>query len=113
MQITIDTSQELTPFDRLLIEKLLSTPGNTIVTEPAVKPASKPAPKPAPKPEPEPEEDLIGGEPTVQDAIDAATLLIGQGKQPVVKAALKKVGGDRVGNIAPDKVAEFLAALEG
>jgi len=88
------------------------------VEEPA--PARKPATKPKPAPEPEPEEeeeeadeDLIGGEVTVQDAIDKATELVGAGKQAVVKAALKAVGADRVSNIPESKAAAFIAALEG
>lgn len=66
-----------------------------------------------PEPEPEPEEDLIGGEPTVQDAVDAATALVNAGQQAKVKAALKSIGGDRVSNIPQSKVAAFIAALEG
>lgn len=116
MQITIDTSVPLSDFDKALISTLLGTPGNTIVTEPARTPA-KPAPKapakPAPEPEvvEEPEEDLIGGELTVQDAVDAATTLVNSGQQAKVKAALKAIGADRVSNIPTSKVADFIATL--
>lgn len=122
MQITIDTSVPLTDTDYAVLVLLTSrdgAPAATVVTEPAKKPATKPATKPAPKPEPEPEpeeeaaEDLIGGEPTVQDAIDKATELVNGGKQALVKAALKAVGADRVSNIPAAKAADFLAELEG
>ena len=85
---------------------------NIIIKPAPEKPApAKPAPKPEPEPEEEPEEDLIGGELTTQDAIDAATVLVNSGKQTVVKAALKSVGADRVSNIPLSKVADFIAAL--
>ena len=119
MQITIDTSAPLSDTARAILTLVLGdAPAATIVTEPAKKPAEpKKAPaKTEPEPEPEPEEtdeDLIGGEPTVQDAIDKATELVGQGKQALVKAALKAVGADRVSNIPASKAAAFLAELEG
>ena len=121
MQITIDSSKPLTALDRALIQSILDGETTSIVTEPAKKPTPAPAPKPAPKPkpepepEPEPEEDLIGGsepELTVQDAIDAATVLVNAGKQQQVKEALKMVGAARVGHVSLDKVATFIAALE-
>lgn len=117
MQITIDTSAPLTALELNILGLLTNNPAATIVEEPAQVPATKPAPKRAPKPEPEPEpeeddEDLIGGEVTVQDAVDKATELVNSGKQAVVKAALKAVGADRVSNIPASKAAEFVAALE-
>lgn len=115
MQITIDTSAPLSTTDLEILALLTGTPAATIVEEPAKVPAPKRAPKPAPEPEPEeePDEDLIGGEVTVQDAVDKATELVGEGKQALVKAALKAVGADRVSNIPQSKAAAFLAALEG
>lgn len=125
MQITIDTSQPLSDSDQRLLATILNAQTepaqpSRVVTEPAKVPAKAPAktkPAPAPEPEPEvveePEEDLIGGGPTVQDAIDAATLLVNKGQGAKVKAALKAVGGDRVSNISADKAADFIAALEG
>lgn len=128
MQITLNTAEPLSDQDRTLLVAILNNQpaaAATIVTEPAVKPAApakapakpKPAPAPAPapvveEPEEEPEEDLIGGEVTVQDAIDAATALVNNGGQPKVKAALKAIGADRVRNIPADKAAEFVALLE-
>lgn len=118
MQITINTSEELSGLDKDILAMLTGTiPTVSIVTEPAKAPATKPAAKPKPEPEPEEEEeadeDLIGGEVTVQDAIDRATELVGEGKQALVKAALKAVGADRVSNIPESKAAAFIAALEG
>lgn len=115
MQITIDTSAPLSDTDKAILALVTGTPTATIVEEPATKPGRKPATKPATEPEPEeePDEDLIGGEVTVQDAVDKATELVGAGKQAVVKAALKAVGADRVSNIPASKAAAFLAALEG
>lgn len=125
MQITINTSEELSTTDLAILALLTGASTHTVVTEPAKAPAKAPATKPAvkPEPEPEPEEeaeeeadddaDLIGGEVTVQDAIDKATELVGQGKQALVKAALKAVGGDRVSNLPASKAAAFIAELEG
>lgn len=123
MQITINTSEDLSTTDLAILALLTGASTHTVVTEPAKAPAKAPAVKPAvkPEPEPEPEEeaeadddaDLIGGEVTVQDAIDKATELVGQGKQALVKAALKAVGGDRVSNLPASKAAAFIAELEG
>ena len=119
MQLTIDTSTPLSSTDLAILALVGAAASTTIVEEPAKVPASKPAAKPKPKPEPEPEpeeeadEDLIGGEVTVQDAIDKATELVGLGQQALVKSALKAVGADRVSNIPESKAAAFIAALEG
>ena len=124
MQITIDTNEPLTETDRAILAPLL---GNIVpVEEPApatakpartTKPApAKPAPaKPAPEPEPEPEEDededLLGGEVTLQDAVDRATELVSSGKSAAVKAALAKVGAKRVSDIKPSDLKKFIDAL--
>ena len=120
MQITIDTAVPLTDLEKTIIGVITGTTlaTATIVEEPAKKPASKPASKPKPEPEPEPEadeddEDLIGGEPTVEDAVAKATEFVNSGKQAAVKAALKAVGADRVSNIPASKAGAFLEALEG
>ena len=119
MQITIDTSAPLSDLDKDFLKVLLgevnTAPTTTIVTEPAKAPRPKAPAKPAPEPEPEPEEDLIGGdpEPTVEDAIAAATAAVNTGQRAVVMAALKSIGVDRVSNIPQSKVAAFLAGLEG
>lgn len=128
MQIVINTAEPLSPEDRSLIAALIGLgsvepvkPAKpTVVTEPAKVPAKAPA-KPTVVEEPEveveveveAEEDLIGGEPDVQDAIDAATVLVNSGKQARVKAALKAIGVDRVSNIPTSKVQAFIDALEG
>lgn len=126
MQIVINTAEPLSPEDRSLIAALIGLgsvepvkPAKpTVVTEPAKVPAKAPA-KPTVVEEPEvevedeAEEDLIGGEPDVQDAIDAATVLVNSGKQARVKAALKAIGVDRVSNIPTSKVQAFITALEG
>lgn len=100
--------------------------------KPERKPRQKPEPKSEPKPsadieeeeipapvdEPEPQEDLLGSvdeEPeqtfTVQDALDAAAPLIAGDKGAVVKKALNAVGAQRVGQLKPEQIANFIKAL--
>lgn len=85
--------------------------------------APKPEEKPAPEPEPaddttenaaeadDVEEDLLGGVPTVEDAIAAAQKLLDAGKAKDVKAALGTVGAARVSQLTPEQVPAFLKAL--
>ena len=130
IQITLDSNAPLTEKDRAILAPIL---GNIVpVEEPApatAKPArtAKPAPaktKPAPVEEPEVEdeeteapveetedEDLLGGEVTLQDAIDRATELVSSGKSAQVKAALAKVGAKRVSDIKPSNLKKFIDAL--
>lgn len=91
-------------------------------------PAKKAAPaKAAPaKVEPEPEaevptseeagdtgeEDLVGGGPTMSDAVAAATKLVSSGGAAKVKAALAEVGAKRVSEMSESDIPAFLAALE-
>jgi hypothetical protein len=86
-----------------------------VVTATPAKKAAAPKPKPEPEPEPEPEEDLIGGGDalTVDDAVNKAQDLVTSGKSSVVKKALAAVGAKRVGELEPNQVADFVAALEG
>ena len=123
IQITLDSNAPLTEKDRAILAPIL---GNIVpIEEPApstAKPArpAKPAPaktKPAPVEEPEVEdeetedEDLLGGEVTLQDAIDRATELVSSGKSAQVKAALAQVGAKRVSDIKPSNLKKFIDAL--
>ena len=122
MQITIDTNEPLTETDRNILAPLL---GNTVPVEEPAPATAKPArttktARPA-KPEPEveveveveeeEEEDLLGGEVTLQDAVDRATELVSSGKSAAVKAALAKVGAKRVSDIKPSDLKKFIDAL--
>jgi hypothetical protein len=49
----------------------------------------------------------------MQDAIDKATELVGEGRAAEVKGALANFGVKRVGELDESQVAEFLEALEG
>lgn len=70
-------------------------------------------PEPEPEEEEEIEEDLVGGDaPTISDAVAAATKLVSEGKQAVVKAALTAVGAKKVSEMEADVIPSFLAALE-
>ena len=129
MQITIDTNEPLTETDRAILAPLL---GNIVPVEEPAPATAKPArttktARPAPEPEPEPEpaktapveetedeaedEDLLGGEVTLQDAIDRATELVSSGKSAQVKAALAQVGAKRVSDIKPSNLKKFIDAL--
>ena len=66
---------------------------------------------PEPEAAAEPEEDLMGGGPVLQDAIDAATKLISEGKSAEVKAALAAVGAKRVSELGGDTIARFIAQV--
>ena len=125
IQITLDSNAPLTEKDRAILAPIL---GNIVpIEEPSpstAKPArpAKPAPaktKPAPVEDEETEapveetedEDLLGGEFTLQDAIDRATELVSSGKSAQVKAALAQVGAKRVSDIKPSNLKKFIDAL--
>lgn len=121
MQITIDTNN-LSEMDIAMlgflagqsdteetVEETAPAPAPAKAT-PAKAKAAKPAPAPAPEPE---EEDLLGGAPTMSDAVTAATSLVSSGGAAKVKAALALVGAKRVSEMKPEDIPAFLAALEG
>lgn len=116
MQISIDTTQELSQLDY----RILAAIGG-VATEPAAasapaakKAAAAPTAKKAAAAKPEPEPDLIGDdtEPTLEDAVTRATKLIADGAQTAVKTALTDVGAARVSTLEADQVAPFMAALD-
>lgn len=132
MQITID-SNELSASDKELLRTLLfgaDSPASAAVPAPtksttAVKTEAQPKaepvaevapevkPDPTPEPTPEPAEDLLGGGPTVDDAMKVAAPLVSAGKTAVVKAALEQVGAPKVGKLEGEQIAKFIAILEG
>jgi len=140
--ITVADDQPYTPREAAVLAALQAHPSNgaaavVAAPAPAAEPAKAPAkraPKAAPAPaakesttpavldttldEPEaaePEEDLVGADeaPTLEDAVTAATNLVSQGKQAVVKAALAKAGANRVGELKGNAagLATFMSAL--
>lgn len=114
MQITIDTTEDLSDKD-LEILALLTGSSNGVVPEKpvaAAKPAAKKAAPAKPEPEPETEEDLVGGEaPTMADAVALATKLVAAGEAAKVKEALADAGAKRVSELPEEALAGFVAAL--
>lgn len=111
MQITIDTANPLTELDRGILRSLLSdvTPVETPVEKPVRK---KPGPKPKAEAEAEAEAEADTDEgPTLNDAVNRATELLGEGKAAVVKKALKDLDVERVGKLEGSQIAEFLTAI--
>lgn len=136
VQITLNIeTNALTDEDRALLRSIAGeqTPGAVIhmadakaaqeaQEDPAPAPTRsrtrKAAAKAAPaKPEPQADatdsdeededEDLLGG-PTVQDAVDRATALVEAEKGKAVKAALQKIGVEKVRNLEGDDIQRFL-----
>lgn len=123
MQITIDTSQTLSPEDREVLALIIGVDTKrTVVTEPAEKPApaKRPAAKPAAKPEPTPEpeseedEDLLGGDEdavTKQQLVELVTATVAAGHGKEVKAILVKHGAAKVSLLDEDKYATVFAEV--
>jgi hypothetical protein len=136
MQITIDTTKELSDLDKSVLRTLLghsassSAPATAAeAEEPTVAKAAAPAkkaaapakkaaaPKPDPEPEPgaarqEPDEDLLGSDgPTMEDAVALATKLVHGGEAARVKAALADAGAKRVSELKESDIADFVATL--
>lgn len=136
MNITFDTNN-LSELDTAILSLLVGREANIAAATPAkaatpATPAKAAAPAPAKKaaapaaPKEEPaevptseeagdtgEEDLLGGQPTMADAVAAATQLVSSGGAAKVKAALATVGAKRVSEVAETDIAAFLAALNG
>ena len=73
---------------------------------------SEAAAEPEQAEEPAAEEQTDPGEPTLQDAVDRASELIGNDRSTDVKAALVKIGKRRVGELSnADEIRQFLANL--
>ena len=75
---------------------------------------SRAAAKPEPEPEPEVEaedDDLLGGGPTMEDAVALATKLIDDDRAADVKAALASVGVKKVGELKGAGIAAFIEEL--
>lgn len=116
LQLLVGGSQETT----------LKTVSAAAAPTPTPAPAkATPAPKkaaPAPTPEPVVEEagaeaeaeaeDLVGGAPTMADAVSAATVLVSSGGAAKVKEALASVGAKRVSEMQESDIPAFLAALQ-
>lgn len=129
MKIEIDTNN-MSDTDVAVLNALAGLLGTDEVEDapvappaPAPKPAPakkaaaapKPAPEPVvePEPAPEPEEDLVGGATfTIGDAVAKATALVSDGESKKVKAALVAVGAPKVGELKPEQVPAFMAALD-
>lgn len=119
MQITIDTNN-LSELDVAMLAFLAGQEAETpepegeTTTEPEPAKADKKAKaeKAKPEPEPEPEEDLVGGGPTLADAVARATQMVSNGGSAKVKEALAAVGAKRVSEMDETDVPAFLAALD-
>ena len=135
MKIEFDTNN-ITELDTkvlavLLGEQTAAQPSPKAVisnTETKAEPTAKPAPKKAPAAKPEPvveepeaptseeagdtgDDDLLGGQPTMADAVAAATQLVSSGGAAKVKEALAEVGAKRVSEMQEADIPAFLAAL--
>lgn len=132
MQITFNTN-ELSATDVAILNVLTggeATPLGTVAPKAAPKAAPAPAKaapaKAAPKAEPVVEEeetptseeagdtgdaDLLGDQPTMADAVSAATQLVSSGGAAKVKEALAEVGAKRVSEMKTEDIPAFLAAL--
>ena len=83
------------------------------VLEDTPEPVTEEAPAPAETEADPAEEQLKALEtPTLDDAVTAATALIGDGKAALVKAALTKAGVSRVKELEGDSLGIFLSELE-
>ena len=131
MQITIDTTEELSDVDRQILGLLAGLYFEDKESEPEPEPAKKTAPakkaaakKAAPKPEPiaeEPveEDDVLGEEEDegVSDedllalAVKKATEMVAAGDAAKVREALDAAGASRVRELNADNVREFFKAL--
>lgn len=108
MQITIDTNEELSAKD-LQILALLT--GGEAPAKPAAKKAAAAKPAPDPEPEQAADEDLVGGAPTMADAVALATKLVSAGQSAKIKEALADAGAKRVSELSEDAIPGFVAAL--
>lgn len=110
MQITFDTT-ELTAEDREVLAVYASKAAPTAKAATPPKPVTSKAAK-APESEVEEEIDLgLDSAPTTQDAIDRATVLVGEKKAQKVKDVLADLGVERVSVLEGDDIVSFLAAL--
>jgi outer membrane biosynthesis protein TonB len=83
------------------------------VLEDTPEPVTEEAPAPAETEADQAAEELKAVEtPTLDDAVTAATALIGDGKAALVKAALAKAGVSRVKELEGDSLGIFLSELE-
>lgn len=124
--INVDTSSPLSDQDRTVLNALAGNPltvgAQLTFNEPAKavkappKAAAKAAPAAAAAPvedeKPAEDEDIVGGEPSLSDAIARATELVSSGKTAQVKAALGEVGAKRVSELTAKTLVPFLAALD-
>jgi hypothetical protein len=121
MQLHFDTAA-LTAVDQKIIAALhehfggspaAAAPAKSAPAAAAPKAAAKPAAKAEPEPEPEPEapaETATSGA-TMQDAVDAATDMVANGKAGKVKEVLTSLGVKRVSELSEDQIQAFLDAV--
>lgn len=110
MQLTIDTSVQLSDTDLAILALLTGEDAPAAVPAAAKKTAAK---RPAAKRAAAVPEDEDGDGPTLDDAVARATEMVGEQRTDEVKAALKVVGAKRVSELKGDQIAEFLAEVEG
>ena len=136
MQISIDTTEELSPLDVRILAMLVGTAGlpepeDLEEPEPEAKPAKKSTPaKKKAKPEPEPEPEPMAEEPVEEDededediddvqsdeellalAVKKATEMVAGGEAAQVREALDAAGASRVRELNADNVRDFFKAL--
>ena len=88
-----------------------------VTEKPAPKAKAAPKAKPAPKAEAEPEKAPApkaetGGKAAVDDAVARASALLSAGQAARVKEALEALDIQRVSQLKPSQVSDFLKALE-
>ena len=97
--------------------KVTEKPAPKAKAAPKAKPAPKAeaepekAPAPKAKPEPEPKAET-GGKAAVDDAVARASALLSAGQAARVKEALEALDIQRVSQLKPSQVSDFLKALE-
>ena len=122
LQLTI--SLPLTEEEAAQLQAFIGETVQSAAPAPKAKPAPKATAKAAPVAEEAPEvpdepadeadaeEDLLGGAPTLEDAVAKATELVSSGQTATVKAALAAVGAKRVSEVKANQVQAFIDALD-
>jgi hypothetical protein len=119
MQLHFDTAA-LTAVDQKIIAALhehfggspaAAAPAKSAPAAAAPKAAAKPAAKAEPEPEPEAPAETATSGATMQDAVDAATDMVANGKAGKVKEVLTSLGVKRVSELSEDQIQAFLDAV--
>lgn len=119
MHLSLDTN-DLSELDIAILRALagvpVPTPGQSSSPE-----VSSPAPARAAKlaavPEPDPAADLFAGTDaapvyTMKDAVAEATKVVNSGKTSEVKDVLTSLGVERISELTPDNIGEFVEAVK-